>query len=174
MDKKISSIKVLKKNYNQLTENKLEEIKKDFDLVIRSVRLPLKNDMTYFDCASSMKDIEKDKRIIYFHGVQIRLSKTQFAVLYILLKESELLEIEYKKIVDTINRTNRKDVLSNNLKSFVSSFKEKIISAIEKDKIKESSYFHNLSDEDIINEFNKLIYYKKNANSYVLFSNYSI
>lgn len=157
-------VKVLKTSYERCVPERLDKLKTEYDLIIRSVKMPAKEIDSFGDYAIAFKDLSQEKRTVYFYSIPIRLSKTQFTALFLLLKEGCYQESDYKEIVDKLNRNNKKKSLTSNFKSFITRFKSKFKKSINASK----NILVEKSKNEILAEIDNLLYYKLESNEYTV------
>lgn len=163
-------VKVLKTSYERCVPERLDKLKTEYDLIIRSIKMPAKEIDSYGDYAKVFEDLSQEKRTVYFYSIPVKLSKTQFAILFLLLRESGLQESDYKEIVDKLNRKNNKKALTSNFKSFITRFKSKF-----KKNIKTSeNILVEKSKNEILVEIDNLLYYKLEFNEYTVRTKFCI
>lgn len=163
--KEIFIAKFIHKPYIKCCENKKELLKAEQGLILYSLK-KYKNDDYYKYYINEIKKLKTAFRTIVFYGVPIRLSKQRFSLLYLLLIDGYISSGDYLQISNMCNNKKSKKVSDNNLKSFISKFKNHIITQYTKNKGTDKKF--------IADRFNDLIYYDGYENNYTIRTKFEI
>ena len=125
-----------------------------------------KNDDYYEYYINEIKKLKPACRTIVFYGVPIRLSKQRFSLLYLLLIDGYISNADYLQISNLCNNKKNKKISDSNLKSFISKFKNYVITQYTKNK--------GMEDKFIAYKFNNLIYYDGYENNYTIRTKFEI
>lgn len=169
-NEKNKSIRVINKAFDKYPIEQQELMKQESTLIIyRSVKN--KKFDSYADYMDFFKALTPEERTIIFCGIPIKLSKKQFAILSLLIREqkfyaSEYAELEFKK------KDKIKDKTGGTLRSFVSRFRTKCALAIKNYAKKNSDTFDT---EKTLSLLDDLIFYElKYSNEYTLLTNFQL
>lgn len=161
--------KILKTSYKRCRSEHLDSLKQEYNLIIRSVKMPQKEINSFADYAVAFKDLSIEKRTIYFCGIEIKLSKRQFAILFLLLKEKSISEYDYYELAESLGYKINKKALTSSYKAFISKFKNKINKCIDSAE----DFLIEGNKNNIKMEINALLYYKQGLTEYILYTDYS-
>ena len=160
--------KFIRRPYDDYCFTSKEKLKAEKCVQIFYLRKPKDDNNIISHYANLIKGLILKCRTILFYDVPIRLSKQQFCVLYLLLIYGDISSLDYAELSEILtNKRMKRSAIDNNIKSFVSDFiNTKLINTIK--KYKNQSYFTGMSDEQIKQVVDKLIYYKKSVINYTI------
>ena|GEM_PF-5488449 len=157
--------KFIHKPYIKCCENKKELLKAEQGLILYYLKKDTSDD--YFrHYINEIKKLKTSCRTIVFYGVPIRLSKQRFSLLYLLLLDGSISNVDYMQISNLCNNKKNKKISDSNLKSFISKFKAHIITQYTKNKGTDPNF--------IANKFKNLIYYDGYENNYTIKTRFEI
>lgn len=168
-EKNFNNIKVIRKAFKKYTKTQKDFFKQHYTLVIHDLYKTLKLD-SYAAYDEQFEKLTAEERVICFHGVLIRLSKKEFAVIRLLIQESFLSNNDYNEIL--IRKKTLKAKSSTNLKSFVCKLKKKIFTKVKEHQKKNACSFPYSNDKEINKLINELVYYREYQNGYAMYSNF--
>lgn len=172
-NEKITNIKIINKAFKKYAQEEQELMKKDYALIIyRSTKN--KNSDSYADYINFFKKLSPEKRTIIFYGIPIELSKKQFAVLALLIKEQKLYNCDYAELNFLKKNNETKINTGSSLRSFASRFKAKCLNEIKSYAKRHSENLNTDALDRILNSLDDLIFCEVAHLGYALCTNFCL
>ena len=166
-------VKFLRKAINKYPTETQEKFFKEYELLMHTILKANKSNESYFYYIDKAKKLSADEKTIMFYGVPIRLSKLQFAFLYLVLTDGSFSEDDYNELSIKSKNVN----LTGNFKTFISRFHRKCLKSIEDYCKNNVCYFSSKNTKTIHKHLTNLLQYHKDNrcfNKYVAISNFQL
>lgn len=164
-------VKLLRKGFDEYPSETKELLKEKYELLIHLILKPRQSLDCYIYYIKKASELSPKEKTILFYGVPIRLSKLQFAFLYIVLLENGFSEWEYNDLSLKSQDSN----LKGNFKTFLSRFHAKCLKCIKDYSHKNKCHFSQMNDKQINEYINKLLKYQLGpSDKYIATSEFQI
>lgn len=164
-------VKLLRKGFDDYPSETKELLREKYELLIHLILKPRQSLDSYIYYIKKASELSPKEKTILFYGVPIRLSKLQFAFLYIVLLENGFSEWEYNDLSLKSKNSN----LGGNFKMFIFRFHAKCLQRIKDYSQKNKCYFSQMNDKQINEYINKLLKYQLGpSDKYIATSEFQI
>lgn len=179
MVEQINETRLLKaitiKRPSSFSEEELQKLINNYNVVIKDFNCkPPVDTFNYNDYKKCFKKIKTPNRVLYFHGVEIKLTIKELFWLRILLHEGGISEDDYNLVIFREGKcTNPSKKQDGDIKKFVNIFKRRVWEQIKEFSKKNPCKFKNKEVFDAL--FKELICYKRDfGHLYSLKTGYKI
>ena len=148
-------VKFLRKRFDKYAAKTKKLLVKKYKLLMHVLK-DRKSYDSYVYYIRNAKNLSAKEKTILFYGVPIRLSKLQFAFLYIVLLENGFREVDYNDLSIKSKNSN----LGGNFKTFISRFRAKCLKCIKAYSQDNECYFSQMNDKQINKYISQLLQYK--------------
>lgn len=148
-------VKFLRKGIDKYPAKTKELFVKEYKLLMHVLK-DRKSFDSYVYYIRNAENLSAKEKTILFYGVPIRLSKLQFAFLYIVLLENGFSELNYNDLSIKSKSSNS----GGNFKTFISRFHAKCLKSIKDYSRNNKCLFSQMNDKQINKYISLLLQYK--------------